>query len=1490
MVKSIKKTFKYFIIAAGIIFMFPTVFYLALRIPEVQTLIIKRVTSHFSEVLKSTISIGRIEYSFFNILKLDQFLIRDNNNDTLVYSGKVSAVIKNVDFKRKSFKLGRVILVDPVVSIIKDSSGLMNLKWFISKIKPSGNQSEGKKSELAINQIDISNAKFSLINRLIGKPAAAIDFNNLHISGMNGIVENFRIYDDTTSFDIYNLAFRESEGFNVKRLNSEVKLTKKGIEFNSAILNCDSSLFKVSHAGVYGDSTASFRNFVEEVRLDILLDESFVSTYDLGYFIPSVQGLNESAVLSGKIAGTISELRGRSIRVSFGENSVLNCDFDFSGLPEIENSFIYLGINNLRTNAKDIAEIRIPGGKSFKVPDVIYKLGPVTLNGSFTGFTTDFVAYGKIRTSEGTISTDISFRPEESNRYKIKGLLTGSSIALGKVTGKSGILGNVSFRSDLDGYAYSLKKFTCDITGLVDSIEINNYKYRNIALNGIVSEKAWDGNIKINERNIKMDLLGMFNFSGELPEVDFTLNLANANLYNLHFDKADTSAALSMLLTANFKGSNIDNLDGDIKLLNSNLRKHGKTLELYDFSIRTFAENGKPAISLQTDFLDADLKGEYNFSGLGSLAKYSISTLMPSGLSAAALPKEAFLNNFVYDIRFKNTDRINNFFQTGILLSDKSFLTGKVFADSIIKIRGEAKTLSLKNNIFSDLVLEGNLENDSLNIRMNSSVFKTLGESEFKGFSALLRSESDNFIFSVNWDNKDIVLNEGNIIARGTFFRNENNYGKPVLRVEVDSTGIYNHNNLWNISRSTILIDSNSLHINRLNISNKERFYLIRGTISENPADTMSLQFRGIDISPLDYFLSRKMQSGQIPLSISGEMNGVIHLNDVYRNFLFESNLQVNNFSMLQSNYGNLSVVSVWNPEKKVADIRAGNNLNGKKMLDILGYYNPVSKTIDLTGNADKLPIDALNPILKVFASNISGTATGRVNLSGIADKLVLEGALLVENASMKIDYLQTIYKLNDSIRFARNSIIFKDVRIADEKGNTATLNGTIFHKYFKEYGADLTINTNEFMVLNTKPKDNELFYGTTYASGVTTIKSGPSSLSFDISASTGRNTKFSIPLNTGETISEYSFVSFVDADSTAKDETKQKAALPANTNKLGLDLNFDLEITPDAEVKLIFDEKVGDEIIGTGSGNLNIRLDQKGNFRIYGDYTIEDGTYLFTLKNLLNKRFKVENGGRISFNGDINNAEIDMKAIYTTNALLSGILQDEKYNERTEVECQINLSGNLFNPVVKLDIYLPNSDESTRTLVKNAITTEEELNRQFLYLLVMNSFFSDNSYSQNLASTTTQTGTSAMAVTTTEMISNQLSNWLSQISNDFDVGFNYRPGGYTDISTNELELAFKTQILNDKVTINGNFDVRGAGTNNTDNLTGDFDVEYRLTQKIRFKVFNRFNNPSSGKQSDYTQGLGIFYMQDFNKFSDLFRKKVKSDMKKEDDNVLPEQ
>jgi len=1483
MAKNIKKSYKYLLVIAGIVILLPTLLFSFVRVPAVQTLIIQRITRHISENIKSTISVGRVEYFFFNRFILESVLIKDRNNDTLFYIPKASIGIRDIDLKNKELSFGRVTVNKPVVAFITDSLGKMNLMWYMDMLSKDG---DGAGPTIRINQIDVTDARFSLVDREGKKSDIPTDFNNLRLSAINGSLENFLVYNDTTSFDINSLAFQESAGFKVNDMKSKAVFTRNDILLHTGLINCDSSIINISRIRFLGDSATSFSNFIEDVRLEISLDKSLVSSSDLKYFVKPAKELNESVWFSGTVSGTVAELRGRDIDLTYGEYTRLRCVFDISGLPDIKSSFIYIGVNDLKTNARDIKNIDIPGMEAIKLPEWIYNLGTFSFAGSFTGFPEDFVAYGTVRTKDGTISTDISLKPEEKNKFRITGIVRGRSIALGRMTGNSDMFGNLSMKADIDGYAYSFGKFSGNLTGLIDSVEVNSYKYRNISLNGIFTEKTWDGNVKIKDSNITTEVLGMFDFSNELPEFDFTLNLAEADLYKLHFDKSDSTSALSMLLTANFKGSNIDNLDGEIKLLNSNLRRHGDILELYDFSIKTFIESGRPAISLRTDYVDADLRGYYNFAGIGTIVKSVMSALMPSRFTPPPKEKEKGENNFVFNINLKNTDRLTDFFRTGLELAEKTTINGTVITDTIMRVAVNSKTLGFKGLTFRDFQVTGNFLSSSLDVGLISSSLNLLGQSDLKGFNANLNAKPDNFDFSLNWDNKEENLNKGNFTARGSFIKAVGKNANPVLRVFIDSTGIYSRNNLWNLSPSELTIDTSSVVIDKLFISNKDIYYFINGAISRNTSDTLHLEFKGIDISWLNALVSGKKEaSDKLSLDFRGKLNGNVLLSDLYNNPLIESNLKISGFSLLKSDYGDLSVISKWNNTKKVADIHSFNNLDGRKMLDISGYYNPSNKKLDLTGAADKLPIDALNPLLSFFASGISGTASGRVNLAGDKGKLVLKGAIMAENATMKIDYLQTKYRINDSIRFGNEGILFRNVKLTDEKGNPATLNGAVRHTNFKDYSVDLAINTIETQVLNTRPKDNDLFYGTAYATGVTTIKSGPGLLSFDVGARTNKNTKFFIPLNSSETVSDHSFITFVSPD-TSGGKGEKNANAVSQVTPTGIELNFDLELTPDAEVQLIFDPKVGDIMKGYGSGNLNISLNKKGEFRIAGDYIIEDGDYLFTLKNILNKPFSVEEGGKISFNGDIDNAEIEMKAIYKLKASLYEILKDEQFTDAIPVECQIELSGKLFNPIVAFNIYLPLADEETRTYLKNIITTEEELSRQFLYLLVMNRFYSDPSYGTSLTATTT-TGTSAMAVTTTEMLSNQLSNWLSQISNDFDLDVAYRPG-QKDFNDQEVQVALSTQLLDDRVVINGNLDVRGVGgvSDNTNQLTGDFDIEYKpkFSNRIRFKVFNRYNNPYTGKQTPYTQGFGIFFKQDFDKFTDLFKKKDKGEMKKEEE------
>ncbi|HLN19797.1 MAG TPA: translocation/assembly module TamB domain-containing protein [Bacteroidales bacterium] len=1480
----LKKWGRYTVIFLGILLMIPALLYLLLQIPAVQTLAVKKVTEKLSENFQSEISIGRVDYHFFNKIALSEILFKDINNDTLLFAENLSAGIRKISIREKDVRLGRINIKNPLFQVITDTAGQMNLAWYLKKLK-SEPDSAGRPFKLSIDRIDIENAGFAYINHSAStkKEGKKVDFSNIDLSALNGIIENFRIDGDTTSLNLYRLAFNDQSGFKIKELDCNLKLSGNYILLESAYIRSDSSILNFDKIAVNATGPGGFKNFISDVKLDIRSEKSLISTSDLRYFVPVPEEIEESVTLTGRFTGTVAELRGRDIKITYRNNTILDCDFDISGLPEIDNSFIYLGISEFTTSVEDVEKLKLPGRTNFTLPEVLYRLGKLSFSGSFSGFTTDFVTYGEFRTGIGNVNTDISLRPDKAQKYRMQGLISGLNIDLGRISG-SEILGQITVHANVDGFASSFENFAGSLKGRIDSIDIKDYNYRNIELTGSFTDKTWDGSINITDENIKLDLLGMFNFRDTLPKFDFTLNLAEADLHKLNIDKTDSTSALSLIMTSNFTGNNIDNLDGEIKLLSADLTKHGKEIKLKDFSIRAFIEDSKPVLSLNTDFLDAEINGSYSFSGLKKTFTTVLSSLMPSLAGEASEIKANGENNFTFNLNFKNTNRLNDFFETGLIVAENSYVRGAVLPDTAISIDGASDFIVIKNIRFDGIDLHAEADKSVLKTKINTASLQLPGSTTMKNFSVSINSAPDTIRMITEWNNNENVLNKGLISATGFLTKIE---GIPAMKIDIDSSEVYANNNLWTINRSSVLLDSGSVRINDINIKSRDRFYHVNGAVSHNTTDTLHLAFMGIDISPLNHLTSKKTESktedsSRLNMNLRGRLNGNIALTNVYVKPVLEGDLRITDFSILGSEYGVISINSEFDYDRKVVNIGASNDLDGVRMFDAKGYYDPSDKRILLDILADELPVGALNPLLRSFASDISGFASGKLRLSGTTERLFLNGAVKAQNVNMRINYLQTLYTINDSIRFDNEGFRFNNTKFVDEDGKTAIMNGIIRHRNFREYTADLTINMgNDFKVLNTQLKNNSSFYGTVYASGVVKINVAPDLLSFDIAASTGKNTRFSIPLSDELSVSEYSFINFIDQSGESRQQVVSEPV-----KQLGFNINIDLEVTSDAVAEIIFDEKVGDKITGSGTGMLNINLNPKGDFKITGDYIIEEGDYLFTLGNILNKRFEVENGGTITFNGDLDNAEIDLRAIYQKfNTSLGPILQDPERNERVSVEPQLVLSGRLFNPTVKFEINLPDSDEETKTYLRNAIATDEELSRQFMYLLVMRSFYAEQASAQYSSSTA---GTTAMAATTFEMVANQFSNWISQINDNFNLGINYQPGtGNRSLNPDELQLAFETQILDDRVVLNGNFDYRSTTSgSSTEQLTGDFEADVKLTEKVRFKVFNRFNDISLGK-GPYTQGIGIFFKRDFEKFSDLFRKKSREPAKKEEEITL---
>jgi hypothetical protein len=267
----------------------------------------------------------------------------------------------------------------------------------------------------------------------------------------------------------------------------------------------------------------------------------------------------------------------------------------------------------------------------------------------------------------------------------------------------------------------------------------------------------------------------------------------------------------------------------------------------------------------------------------------------------------------------------------------------------------------------------------------------------------------------------------------------------------------------------------------------------------------------------------------------------------------------------------------------------------------------------------------------------------------------------------------------------------------------------------------------------------------------------------------------------------------------------------------------------------------------------------------------VVEGNYLFTLKNLINKEFEIIPGGSIRWYGDPMAADLQLQTLYRLSSPLNDILADNSgaYNQRVPVHLIMNLYGDMMNPEISFDIDLPTADQITRGRVESAISSEQELNRQAFALLVMRKFVAPPHVAGN------GSGGAVAVDNTMEMLSAQVSRWLQDISDVFDIGFNYRPGD--EISNDEISLALSTQLFSDKLSVSGNFGVsQGSETNqNPNSIIGDLKMEYKVTEdgKVRLIVYNQSNDfeVANTAQAAYTQGMGILYREEFNTMAEFY-------------------
>ena len=1466
--KIIKKIAKLLAYLLLILFLIPTLLTAIIQIPEVQDFAVSHTLRWIGSKMNTELSYSSIRITTLNRIRFKDLFIADQAGDTLIYASEARAVMPVIfsffmnkepvsrPFKKLSFE-------EAVINFSTDSTRRINFQFILDFLQKD-KQTEKKSKILKINKISLTNSRFTLSSYNSPVDTLGIDFGRMRLNKLNCNVAGLTVRGDTVSLLIRPLSFVEASGFNLEKMNADMELCGSYLHF--ANLEIITPFSEIAATKINMDFSA-FKDFTPEtlydkVQFEIDFTESNVNFYDIGYFVDVFYNYNQEVSLEGRIKGPLSNIKVKQFNLGWGSGSQLSGDFDIHGLPDIRQTFLFFKMNRMVTNRDDMVALNLPGNKKLELPEFLKSLKQINYQGNFTGFFNDFVAHGKLSTNLGTVATDLMFTPDTSGSITISGRVKTDDFKIGQLI-ESELVEDITMDMALTGSYSKSAPLVANLNGNISTLTLKHYPYQNIEIDGVLSGKKFDGEINVSDPNLYMEFKGLIDMAADLPEYNFMVNIIDANLYALNISDSDPEYHASFLFKANATGKNLDDINGEFKLLNSLFSKTDRQIQIYDLNaiIRNNEESNE--LSVRSDILDADITGKYTLSKLKNDFLQFFSNYIPAIIENQTVDMKLEITSTLdFEIDFKRTQPFFEFFFPDFLIGESSKIIGAFHPENTneISVTCIAPELKFKENSFKGLTVNIDAYDSILTASVGSQLFNLLQRFDMENFTLESSVVKNDIAFKTRWLNWDTTLNKGSFTGHVLF--NDKNQDK-VISILCNPSSITVNDSLWKINQSAIRFDTLGISIENLRIEHNGQYMNANGKISDLPGDTLFFSFNNFDLANLNHFTRKKS------IEFSGLLNGSGNLTGVKSNPLFFSSLQIENLIFNGEEFGNCTIQSLWDNRKESLNIFAEAQRGELTMLQIKGDFYPTKKGLmDFDISLNKLKANILNPFTEGIFSDFRGLISGDLKLSGFSGNPNLSGNLKLLKNAFTVDYLNIRYNFTSEVEIVNNNFILNNIEIFDQEGNYGILNGMVRTENLKDINLNLGISINNLLCLDTRPADNDMFYGTAHATGMVKIKGPPSTLSFDIEAETNKNTRLFIPLSQTTEVLEYNYINFTRADTSENESETQE--IEQRVNLSGLQMDFKLNVTPDAEVQIIFDPTMGDIIKARGSGEISMSINTLGTFDMNGEYAIEKGDYLFTLQNIINKRLKIDEGSTIRWTGDPLDASVDITAVYRTKASPSELYNDASESEaqnRVTVDCRIFLTDNLMSPNIRYDIYLPFSEEDTRNRIKSKIHSEEELNKQFLSLMVMNRFI------PSVDNTNTNEGYMAGVNNASELLSNQFSNWLSQISNDFDLGFTYRPGD--DISSNEVEMAISTQLINNRLSINGSVDMKSnAVAENSGKFVGDVDLDYKINEKgkIRLHAFNR-SNEDILEQSPYTQGVGILYKEEFNSFGELMKR-----------------
>jgi hypothetical protein len=1421
----------------------------------VQTALARLVTDRINEQYGTDIHIERVDLSSIRKIKLRSVLILDHHKDTLISVGRLETSILNYrNLFRTNLEFGPIELGEGVFTMkTYQGDSTNNFTLFVNKFKKDDKVSS-RPFRMFSESIHVEGLDFNLYNEN-KKEEPIVFYHNIH-----GYFDNFNINGSEFRANIHDLRTVEDHNIDVRTFSTQFLYSDTRMEFVDTWLRTEGSEINADIFFNYDEDDLS--DFTNKVQIDADFKKADIVLSDLKKFYGQF-GRYDQIHFTARAKGTINDFEVSEINLRSDRNSSFRGNLQISNVLDKERFLLQGDIRELSSNYDHLVNL-LPQLLGTRIPKALEKIGFFSSSGKVKVTKTSLDVQLKTIAELGLSDVDLSLNDiDKGNDANYKGRIELIDFKLGRFV-RDSLIGELSMTGEIEGQGFSIDNMNVNVRGNISKHQYKGYTYSNIDVNGVLMDKRFDGYLMISDPNLEIEFKGLADLSDDYYQFNFIADVERADLRKLNLFLRDDKSVLKGTIDINLKGSNLDNIQGELSFKNASYSNQNDDYFFKDFTISSYFRDSIREVTVNsTEIINGFIRGNFKFREMKRLGKNSLGSLFVN------YQKEDVLKGQYLDFRFNIYNKIVEVFFPDLILAANTIIYGEVNSDKdIFKLSVKSPRIEA----FDFFVDEISLQVDNQN-----PLFNTL----------LSIDELDTKYYNLS------KINMVNVMLNDTLFMRADMIGGKERKERFNLSFYHTFNeksqSVFGMKRSELFFKENSWYVNpEDNNQNKvvydsdidtyaiDDFKIVSENQEVHVAGLMSgKNNRNIDVNFENvnlYDVTPSIDS----VHVDGKLNGNIQLRSVKGNILPIAQLVVNYFSINDDYYGDFEFNA--SSDDNIRNYNFESNLinSGLKTFGASGEIDFSSSQPSILANLffDNFNISSFSPLGKNVLSNIRGFATGNATLSGLLSNPDINGEIRLVEAGIKLPYLNVNYDFEGEsvVKLYQHTFDFQRVDLRDDvMGTRGEMRGTIQHERFKRWMLDMELNTENLLVLNTKDSEGAMYYGTGLMAGRTTLTGYTDQLNISVRGTTMPGTEFIVPLGNVSTVNTTKLIHFESPEEQEEEGARDRRSEVIFERLKGLNLNFNLNVTRDAVAEIVVDRSTGSVLRGRGDGNLRLNIDTNGRFEMYGNLVVDQGEYQF--KNIVNKDFIVQRGGTVIWDGNPYNATLDILAINYTKANPSVLLEGIASSRKIDVELHTGITGQLSAPDLSFDVKIPNASSNVASELDFKLRNEDDKLTQFFSLLATGSF------AQTANNRTNFDGNAAIAGTIAQKASQLLSNMLESENDNFQVGVTYDIGTdntVQDVTTDDqLGLEVSGRIA-DKVIVSGKVGVP-VGSNTNSNVIGEVEVKVPLNEAETFqaKVYNRQNEIQFDviEGQGYTQGVGISYSFEFNNGKEFLEK-----------------